>query len=123
MEKITDLSKIKATNWQLSLEALGGIEAGLDDIRQCIRIALITRRGELALDPFFGSDIYLYIDKPIDTVRPDLIRAIYDCINAYEKRVKLNAVTVDREGVSSIIVSLNFTVISTGITDDFKTII
>lgn len=123
MEKITDLSKIKAANWQLSLDALGGIAEGLDDIRQCIRVALVTRRGELALDPFFGSDIYLYIDKPIESVRPDLIRAIYDCINAYEKRVKLNAVTVDRAGASSIVVSLNFTIISTGIASDFKTVI
>ena len=120
METITDLSKIKVANWQLSLSSIGGIETGLDDIRQCIKIALTTRRGDLALDPFFGSGIYLYIDKPIEVARPDLIREIYECINIYEKRVKLTSVSISRDGVASIIVSLSFTVVSSGISDEFK---
>jgi len=81
------LSDIKATNWQLSITTGGEVAEGIDDIRQCIRIILTTRKSSDPLRPLFGSDIYKHIDKPVDVAAALISAEILDAINKWETRI------------------------------------
>jgi phage baseplate assembly protein W len=63
----TTLADIVSTNWQLSNITIGTVAEGIDDIRQCIGIILTTTKGSDPFRPLFGSDIWQYIDTPINT--------------------------------------------------------
>jgi len=83
----TKLSDIRATNWQFSIRSGGEVAEGIDDVRQCIQIILTTRKGSDPLRPFFGSDIYKHIDKPVDVAAALISAEILDAINKWETRV------------------------------------
>ena len=110
-----ELKDIKARDWSISLEGIGTVVENIDDVAQGIRIILLTRKGELALDPLFGCDIYQFVDKPISEARPGIVQAVFDGVSRYEKRVKIESVTVNQDSDSSLIVQMRFTIISTGI--------
>ena len=55
-----------ARNWQVSMEDPAKIVEGVDDIVQSINIILTTIPGSDPLRPEFGSNVYQYLDKPLD---------------------------------------------------------
>lgn len=116
----TILIDIKSNDWQLSLKKLGDVSEDVEDVAQCIKIILQTRKGELPLDPLFGSGVYEFIDKPINVARPGIIKAVFDSISLYEKRVKLDSVIVENVD-ASLEVSINCTLISKNILLSIKT--
>lgn len=83
---------IKTKNWQISTAGIGVIAQGLADIRQCIDLALRTQRGSDPLRPQFGSDIYQYVDKPLNFAIPNIKQAIVDSINQWEPRVTVDSI-------------------------------
>jgi phage baseplate assembly protein W len=87
------LTDIRSTNWQLSLQGAGYVAEGIADIRQCIDIILRTVKGSDALRPQFGSDIYQYIDKPVNLTIPNVKRSIIEAVAIWEKRVKIVSIT------------------------------
>jgi phage baseplate assembly protein W len=87
------LSEIKATNWSLSLATYGEVVQGLTEISQAIHVIVTTQRGSDPLRPSFGSDIYLYIDRPVTEAIPRMIKAAVDAIRIWETRVKVTRVT------------------------------
>ena len=50
-------------HWQLAPEGSGVVQ-GADDIDQCIRNILSTRKGADVTRPDFGSDHYKWLDTP-----------------------------------------------------------
>lgn len=83
---------ITATDWSPKLGEIGAVVEELDDINQCISIILSTPKGSRAHEPLFGSDIWRYIDYPINEAIPHLVRETIDAINIWETRVKLVSV-------------------------------
>ncbi|AJC66496.1 MULTISPECIES: GPW/gp25 family protein [Dickeya] len=85
--------------WQPKLKNPGTIVEGADDIAQAISIILRTPRGSDPHRPEFGSNLYLYIDYPIDRAIPHVVRESVEAITRWEPRCKLLAVkpTVDGE--------------------------
>jgi uncharacterized protein len=87
------LSEIKATNWSLSLAAYGDVVQGLAEISQAIHVIVTTQRGSDPLRPDFGSDIYLYIDRPVTEAIPRMVKSAVDAIRIWEPRVTVTRVT------------------------------
>ena len=74
----TTLADIKATNWQLSDVMIGQVVEGINDIRQCIGIILTTTKGSDPMRPLFGSDIWRFVDSPINTAVANISAEIID---------------------------------------------
>jgi len=87
------INEIKSVDWQPKLNQIGSVVEGLDDIDQCIKIILMTRKGTDPHRPEFGSDIWQYIDYPVNEASPNIIREAYDAINIWETRVQINSIT------------------------------
>ena len=83
----TKIQDINAINWQLSNKNIGEIVSGINDIRQCMEIILTTHKGSLPLNPFFGSDIYKYVDKPVNTAVANISAEILEAITKWEQRI------------------------------------
>src|ERR1700733_4636493 len=88
------LADIASADWSLKLEALGAVVQGLDDIDQCIAIILTTPPGSDPLRPTFGADLWRYIDNPISSAIPSIVREVGAAIAMWEPRVTLESVTV-----------------------------
>ena len=66
---MTTLNEITYVDWQYKLNKIGSVAEGVEDINQCIAIILLTQKGSDPLRPTFGSDIYKYIDYPINSAK------------------------------------------------------
>lgn len=98
----------RRAHWQLALGGEGYAQA-LDDLRQAIAIILATRRGSDPLRPEFGSDIWRYLDHPIDRARPHIVREVYAAIRRWEPRVKIQSVDVALDEVHHLRIGVHFT--------------
>lgn len=90
-----NLNEIKSVDWQFKLNDIGNVAEGLDDIDQCIKIILMTRKGSNPLRPEFGSDVWKYIDYPVNDAIPNIIREAYDAISIWETRVQINSISAE----------------------------
>lgn len=73
-------------------DRIGKVVTDADDINQCLYVILTTRKGSEPHRPLFGCDALDYIDAPIDTARPHIVREVTDAIRQWEPRVKLVSV-------------------------------
>jgi len=106
----TTLQDIRATNWQLSRTTIGQVVAGIEDIRQCIGIILTTTKGSVPLNPLFGSDIWQFIDRPINTAVANISAEILDAVGKWEPRIIIKNLTYDITG-SRVDYALQFTLL------------
>jgi Bacteriophage baseplate protein W len=88
------LADITSADWSLKLDAIGSVVQGLDDIDQCIAIILTTPPGSDPLRPTFGADLWRYIDNPITSAVPSIVREVSAAIAMWEPRVTLESVSV-----------------------------
>jgi len=80
---------IRTENWQIDLKNSGKIVLDKDDVRQCISLILKTRKGEVPLNPHFGSNLWDWIDKPINTAIPNMKKEIIEAVKLFEPRIKI----------------------------------
>ena len=92
---MTNLNEITYVDWQLKMNTIGDVAEGVDDINQCIAIILLTRKGSDPQRPTFGSEIYKYIDYPVNEAIPSIIRETTDAITLWETRIKVNSVKAE----------------------------
>lgn len=90
---MTGLALDNLTSFQLSTIGVGAIVTGLEDIRQCIDFILRTVKGSDPLRPTFGSDVFDYIDKPLNIAIPNIKKAIFEAIDLWEPRVKIETIS------------------------------
>ena len=90
---MTNLNEITYVDWQYKLNGIGSVAEGIEDINQCIAIILTTRKGSVPHRPTFGSNIYKYIDYPVNEAVPNIIRESIDAINLWETRIKIKTLT------------------------------
>ncbi|HYB92381.1 MAG TPA: GPW/gp25 family protein [Candidatus Binataceae bacterium] len=88
------LSDITSADWSLKLGAIGQVVQGIADVDQCIAIILTTPKGSDPLRPTFASDIWRYIDHPIDEALPAIVRELTSAITLWEPRVTALAINV-----------------------------
>lgn len=94
---MTNLNEITYVDWQLKFNTIGDIAEGVEDINQCIAIILLTHKGSVPHRPTFGSDIYKYIDYPVNEAIPNIVREATDSISLWESRIKINSIEVEIE--------------------------
>lgn len=94
----TKIQDIVSTNWQLSNQTIGQIAEGIDDIRQCIGIILTNTKGSDPLRPLFGSDIWRFIDNPVNTAVANISAEIIDCIGKWEQRIRIKELVYNITG-------------------------
>lgn len=92
---MTNLNEITYVDWQFKLNKIGSVAEGVDDINQCIAIILTTRKGSVPHRPTFGSEIYKYIDYPVNEAVPNIVREATDALAIWETRIILNSVSVE----------------------------
>lgn len=85
---MVNLSDIRSIHWQPALGNFGVVEM-LDDIDQAIRIILATPKGSDPHRPEFGSNIWRYIDRPVDQAIPHVVRETVEAIKKWEPRCTL----------------------------------
>ena len=94
---MTTLNEITYVEWQQKLNGIDEVAEGVDDINQCIALIITTRKGSVPHRPTFGSDVYKYVDYPVNEAKPNIIRETIDAINLWETRIKVNSVLVNIE--------------------------
>ena len=68
-------------------------------IKKSIERILKTPIGSRVMNPEFGSNLYKLIDKrPDDAWQMDCIRYIYEAIEKWEPRAKVDKVTLKKQG-------------------------
>lgn len=87
------LKEINSRDWQVSLAGSGIVAQGVDDVQQCIDVILRTQKGTDPLRPFFGSDIYNYVDTPADIAIPNIKRCIIEALELWEQRISIVSIT------------------------------
>lgn len=92
---MTNLNEITYVDWQYKINDIGSVAEGVDDINQCIAIILTTRKGSIPHRPTFGSDIYKYVDYPVNEAIPNITRETLDAIALWETRITVNSVSVE----------------------------
>lgn len=105
---MTKLNEIAYVDWQYKLNEIGGIAEGADDINQCIAIIITTRKGTVPHRPTFGSDVYKYIDYPVNEAIPNIIRETTDAVTLWETRIDINSVTANIDK-STILIKIEWT--------------
>ncbi len=80
-------------HWQPAPSGDGYLE-GVADVQQCIHNVLVTPKGSSPTRPNFGSNLYLYIDRPINQARPHLVRESVDPIREFEPRAIVTRVEI-----------------------------
>lgn len=111
-----ELKDIQSTEWGLDIDNLGNVKQGLDDIKQCIDIILTTQKGTDPLRPDFGCGVYDDLDKPINSVLPNMIKSIKESIAKYETRVE--KVSIKYSIVDfNLIFDINYKIKNTILTD------
>lgn len=74
------LQEIQTANWQISATQFAQVVEGADSINQSIINVITTRPGSDPFRPTFGSDIWQYIDKPINVAGAGIARAIRNAV-------------------------------------------
>lgn len=94
---MTRLDDITYVDWQPMLNQIGEAVEGIDDINQCIANIIKTRQGSVPHRPTFGSNIYQYVDYPINETIPNIIREATDAIAEWEPRIEIKQITAISE--------------------------
>ena len=105
---MTKLEEIKYVDWQFKYNDIGSVAEGVEDINQCIATILNTPKGTDPHRPTFGSNIYKYIDYPVNIAKANIIRETIDAISMWETRVKVNSVIYSVEN-SNVKVKVQWT--------------
>jgi Bacteriophage baseplate protein W len=103
------LADIVSADWSLKLGAIGEVVQGLADIGQCIAIILTTPKGSDPLRPTFASDLWKYLDRPIQSAAPALVREAFDALALWEPRITVVSVSAAPDPASGSSLTLTVT--------------
>jgi uncharacterized protein len=92
--------------------------SGEPNVRECIRVLLLTEPGERIMRPQFGCGLRQYLFEPNTPTTRELIRQeITAAINRWEARVRVQQVTVmqDQNDPRTAAVNVRFILVATGV--------
>jgi phage baseplate assembly protein W len=74
----------------------------VNSVKQNIRLIILTPKGSDIHRPEFGSDTWQYVDQPLTALTVGKIKAeVVEAIETWEPRVKVKAVSVEKDGVNA----------------------
>jgi len=71
---------------------------GVEDVKQSWAIILTTIPGSIPLQPTFGSNLFQYLDNPINKAFSNMANTIIKDLEKWEKRAKIKKVTKTIDG-------------------------
>lgn len=95
----------------------------IEDIAQCVHTILTTIKGSDPLRPDFGSDVYLYIDRPINEIQALLVYTVTESLQKWEKRIKVKKCRLETIEPDKRNIVIEATVMATGAPITVKTTI
>lgn len=87
------VEEIRAVDWSAKVGAPGEVVESFEDIDQCLRTILTTKKGSVPHEPLFGCDAWLWIDAPVNVAVPNMIRESVESIELWEPRIEVVRVT------------------------------
>ncbi|WP_297576169.1 GPW/gp25 family protein [uncultured Deefgea sp.] len=90
-----DVAEIQSSEWSMELGQFDQVVEAFADVDQCLRIIVRTPKGSDPHRPLFGCDIWQHLDKPINQVRPLVIRELIDALSIWEPRIVLLRIEVE----------------------------
>lgn len=112
------VTQIKSQTWGISLAGYGTIVEGLASVKQCLRIILTTRKRTDPLRPEFGSNIFNFIDSPLDIAIPNIKKEIIEAIGIWESRVKVTYISHAILSPGKPLFKIGFTLVDEDLTDE-----
>ena len=100
------------TNWQVSLADPLQIVENAEEIAQCIYTILTTVRGSDPLRPAFGSEVFKFIDRPMNVAKPGLIYEVFSAIEMWERRIRVTRVFVTEAEMDKLNINIEAVVIA-----------
>ena len=102
---------VDALWWSFRLDGDGAVQDG-DELAQTIAIILRTARGSDPHRPTFASVLLDYIDQPIPTARPYLVREVLESLERWEPRIAVDGVTVQSyiDGIASLLLTVQWSI-------------
>jgi phage baseplate assembly protein W len=76
----------------IDINNFGRAVKDIEDIKQSWYIILNTVKGSAPLRPEFGSEIFEYIDKPINSLGGDFVAIVISDLEKWEKRATIQQV-------------------------------
>ncbi len=83
---------------QLKLNTFGVLLEGLEDLSQRVKLILETPKGSIPHDPEFGSEIYRYLDMPINRAKPFVIKEALKALKRWIPELEVKEIKVNSEG-------------------------
>lgn len=77
---------------QMSIDTASVEVYDIADINQCIRVICGTQKGSDPLRPTFGIDKFEFVDKPVNSMVPLLVKEITKQIAMWEPRATVRKV-------------------------------
>jgi phage baseplate assembly protein W len=86
----------------------------IDSIMQNVKIILTTPKGTDIHRPDFGSNLYLFIDRPMTAItRGKIMSEIADAIEEWEPRVKVRNISLNKD-YERLLISIELEIKETG---------
>jgi len=100
MTRPTREGEIVGLGWALTPTVQDGglaVRQGMAHLRQAVFVILTTRKGERLMRPWFGSDLWRWLDMPINQATLAGMRAeIFDAVDQ-EPRLTLTKIVISSE--------------------------
>ena len=100
------MKNITTPNWQVKLSDPHAIVEDINDIAQCIYIILATIKGTDPLRPEFGSDVYLWLDRPMNATAPGLVLEVHTVIERWEPRFTVERVWLSNSDFDKKVINI-----------------
>ena len=87
-----------------------------DDVREAIRIILMTAKGERVMQPDFGAGLYDFVFASMSSTTLGRVqRAVEDALVKWEPRVEVTAVSVEPDGgeIGKLLINIDYRVRAT----------
>lgn len=85
-----DVRDILTKTWSMKAAALGEIVADVEDIKQSVAMIVLTAKRSVPGLPEFGCGLYDYIDYPINSAGPLIVREIRNAVTRWEQRAGIS---------------------------------
>ena len=91
-------------DYSMNIEMPTEYVKGVEDVKQSWGIILSTIPGTVPLQPNFGSNLYSYMDQPINKAFSSMANTIIKDLEKWETRAKISKVTRTLNGSQIIII-------------------
>lgn len=114
---LATLATIDNNTWGISTIGYGVIAEGVALIRQRISLVLRTSKRSDPLRPHFGSDVYKYIDAPLNIAIPNIKAEISSALSMWMPEIKVISISHTIESAANPSFEITYQVVDSDLVD------